>query len=423
MNWESVSKRVEEEESYVVDVLRGLIRIDTSVPPGNNYGKLMDLLEPEFKRFGCTTQRVLVPEDRDRMDAMKLSGARENLIASLASGKPPVSVYAHTDVVPADDSWSYDPFGAEIVDGKLYGRGSVDDKGPIACVLGALKVMHELGLEPKFSIDCLLCTDEEIGGQYTAGSEYLAENGYFSNHLIWLDLGAVEPVYVIGTAGSIQVDVTALGKSCHSGMNFLGINALEEMVPILNELTALKKEVEQRQSRIPSFPHPESPFTHGKMTPMFNMTVIHGGTKINIVPSECKLSIDRRTIVDEDPEEVIAEIKERVHRGKEKSKLLDVKVDVVRGYGAAEIDSDTPAVHKMKAAVKAVKGFEDLIFGGMSGSSDIASVAEALKPKKLEVAHFGVARVGDLRAHGVDEFVYVEDLVTVTKELIHYFCF
>ena len=77
----------------------------------------------------------------------------------------------------------------------------------------------------------------------------------------------------------------------------------------------------------------------------------------------------------------------------------------------------------MMEAVKAVKGFEGLIFGGMSGSTDLACVAEALKPEKLEVAHFGVARGSDLRAHGADEFVYIEDLITVTKELIHYFCF
>jgi len=77
----------------------------------------------------------------------------------------------------------------------------------------------------------------------------------------------------------------------------------------------------------------------------------------------------------------------------------------------------------MQEAVKTVKGWEGLIFGGMSGSSDIACVAAALAPQKLEVAYFGVARGSDLRAHGADEFVYIEDLVTVTKELVHYFCF
>lgn len=423
MDWNEVSERVDKEETYLVETVKKLIQVDTSVPPGENYGKLIDLMEPEFQKYGCETQRVIVPDDKERMDALKLSGVRENLVASLKSDKPPLSVYAHIDVVPGDDSWTCDPFGGKVEDGKLYGRGTVDDKGPIACVLGALKIIKEMGLEPKFSIDTLLCTDEELGGEYLCGTEYLAKNGYFSNHLVWLDLGTVDPAYVKGTAGGIQVDITGVGKSCHSGMNFLGVNALEEMVPILNELMALKKEVEQRQSRVDSFPHPESPFTHGKMTPMFNLTIMHCGTKANIVPAECTLTINRRWIPDEDPDEVVAEIEQAIQRGKEKSKLLDLKVDVMRGYGAVEIDTDTPAVHKMIESVKAVKGFESLLFGGMSGSTDLACVADALKPEKLEVAHFGLARASDLRAHGADEFVYIEDLVTVTKELIHYFCF
>jgi succinyl-diaminopimelate desuccinylase len=201
------------------------------------------------------------------------------------------------------------------------------------------------------------------------------------------------------------------------------VNALEEMVPILVELMALKKEVEQRQSRVPCFPNPNSPFTHGKMSPMFNLTIIHSGTKENIVPAECTLTINRRYIPDENPDEVVAEIEEAVKRGKEKTKLLDLKMEVIRGYGAVELDADTPAVHKMQEAIKAVQGYDGLVFGGMSGSTDLACVAEALHPQKLEVAHFGVARAAEIRAHGADEFVYIDDLVTVAKQLVHYFCF
>ncbi len=423
MDWEKVSERVDAEEQRLVETARELIRIDTTVPPGSAYRELVDLLEPKFKEVGCETQRILTPDDKERMDAVGLSGPRENLIASLKNDKPKVSVYAHMDVVPAGDGWTMDPFAGEVADGRLYGRGTVDNKGAIACVLGALKIIQELGLEPKFSIDCLLCADEELGGEYQCGAEYLARNGYFSNHLVWLDLGAVDPAYVMGTAGTVRIDVTTIGKSCHSGMNYLGVNALEGMVPILVELMALKEQVEKRESRVAAFPHPESPFEHGKMTPMFNLNIIHGGTKENIVPAECALTINRRYLPDEELDEVVAEIEEAIQRGRKKSKLLDLRIEVTPGYGAVELDTDTPAVKKMIEAVKAVMGFESLLFGGMSGSTDLACVADALKPEKLNVAHFGLARGSDLRAHGADEFVYIEDLVTVTKELIHYFCF
>ncbi len=422
MDWQEVFERVDAQEEYLVEMLRRMIRIDTSIPPGENYPKFHDLVEPEFRKFGCRTQRVVVPEDKERMALKKLSGSRENLVASLKNDKRKLSVYAHIDVVPAGPSWTRDPFGGEVEEGRLYGRGTVDDKGPIACVLGAFKVMQELSLKPKFSIDCLLCTDEEFSGHYVAGADYLARQGYFTNNIVWLDLGAVEPIYTIGTAGTIQVDVTAIGKSCHSGMNFLGVNAIEQMVPVLVELMALKEKVEQRQSRLDAFPHPQSPFDHGKMTPMFNLNIIHAGTKANIVPAECTLTINRRYIPDESPDDVVAEIEDAIARGKAKSKLLDLRTQVTRGYGAVELDPDNPAARRMQETIQAVKGWEGMIFGGMSGSTDLACVADALKPQKLEVAHFGVARGSDLRAHGADEFVYIEDLVAVTKELIHYFC-
>ena len=77
----------------------------------------------------------------------------------------------------------------------------------------------------------------------------------------------------------------------------------------------------------------------------------------------------------------------------------------------------------MRAAATAVKGYTDFIFGGMSGSTDLGLVADALKPEKLDVAGFGLVRASDIRAHAADEFVYVEDLVSMTKELVHYFAF
>jgi succinyl-diaminopimelate desuccinylase len=74
-------------------------------------------------------------------------------------------------------------------------------------------------------------------------------------------------------------------------------------------------------------------------------------------------------------------------------------------------------------AKRAVKGYENFLFGGISGSTDLGFVIEALQPEKVGVAGFGPLRATDLRAHAADEFVYVEDLVDMTKELVHYMGF
>jgi len=416
MNQEAAFAEVEKNEDYIVDLLQKIIAVDTSIPPGENYGKLIDIVEPEFTKFGLETERVVVPEDRVRQMPWDLHGERVNLVATLKNDKPKASAYAHMDVVPIDEPWTRDPFGGEVVDGKLYGRGTVDMKGSIACFLGAMKVLSDLGMEPKYSVNCLLCTDEEIG--VYPGARYLAEEGYFSNHLLWLELGAMEPIVTIGAAGSIRIDLKAFGKSCHSGMNYLGINPIEELVPVLNRLMELKRDVEKRLSRIPAFPFPGNPYD--KMTPMFNLNIIHSGTKENVVPGECELILNRRYIIDEVYEHVIAEIEEAVEKGKKESKLLDLTIKVVHSYPPLEIDPETPAGKRSRAAKKAVKGYEEFIYGGISGSTDLGFVAEALQPQKLEVASFGLVRASNILAHAADEFVYIEDLVDMTKELVYY---
>ena len=410
---------VEKNEDYIVDILKKIIRVDTSVPPGENYGKLVDIVEPEFKKFSYETERVIVPEDKVKQMPWPLSGERVNLVATMENGKPKVSAYAHMDVVPIDEPWTQDSFGGDVIDGKLYGRGTVDMKGSIACFLGAAKVLSDMGIEPKYSVNCCLCTDEELG--VYPGARYLAEEGYFSNHLMWLELGAMEPIVVIGAAGSMRVDLTAIGKSCHSGMNYLGVNAIEELVPIMQELLKLKVDVEKRLSRIPTFLLPNCPYD--KMTPMFNLNIIGGGTKENIVPGTCELTINRRYIIEERFEDVIKEIEEAIERGRKKSKLIDLSINIVHSYPPMELDRENPAIKKMLEGKKAVKGYEHFIYGGISGSTDLGFVAEALKPKKIEAAGFGLIRASKILIHAVDEFVYVEDLVDMTKELVYYMGF
>ena len=298
MKYSEAFARVEKEEDYIVDILRKIIAVDTSVPPGENYSKLLDIVEPEFQKFNFETQRVVVPEEKVAQIPYELSGERCNLVASMKNGKPKASVYAHMDVVPVDEPWTVDPFAGIVKDGKLYGRGTVDMKGSIACCLGAVKVLHELGIEPHYELDCLLCTDEEIG--VYPGSRYLVDERY---------------------------------------------------------------------------------------------------------------------------EDVVAEIQEAVKRGRKKSKLMDLKINFNCSYGPVEIDPQSPASIKMRAAATAVKGYTDFVFGGMSASTDLAMVADALKPEKLDVAGFGLVRAKDIRVHAADEFVYLEDLVSMTKELVHYFAF
>jgi succinyl-diaminopimelate desuccinylase len=119
------------------------------------------------------------------------------------------------------------PFACVVKGDRIYGRGALDMKGSIAVLLTTLGIMRELDLEPSYDLICLMCTDEEIGAY--PGVYHLALQGYVKGHTLSLELGSQDPWITVGAFGKVDVAVTTLGRSCHSGMNFLGVNAVEEM--------------------------------------------------------------------------------------------------------------------------------------------------------------------------------------------------
>lgn len=416
-DYKDVFSKVDTQDERILQHYKEVISIDTTIPPGQNYDAMVDVLEPQFQKLGFKTERVVIPDSLLKDIPLPLKGSRINLVASQDTGKEPVTIYAHMDVVPIEEKWTADPFGAELKDGKIYGRGTADMKGAIASILTAVEVMQEAGVDTKYDLNICLCTDEEIGGY--PGIWHLAKEGYVKGHMLCLESGQ-DPRISLGSAGAVDVTVTTIGESCHSGMNFLGVNAVDAMIPILNELYALKQEVEKRESDIPGPPHPDAPSS--QMTPMFNFSIINAGVKSNIVPATCKLIINRRYIPDEKYEDVAGEISAAVERGKAKSVAKDVQVDFFHLYPAMRLRGDGPQTLKMKEAAKLVHGYtdDDFIAHGSSGSTDMANVQQEMGWD--DIPFRGPGR-RESRAHGADEFVYLEDAKSHVKELIHYLAY
>jgi succinyl-diaminopimelate desuccinylase len=416
MDFASSFATVDSREASLVDRLRKIIAIDNCVPPGANYDKVLDLVEPEFKGFGFDTTRVVIPPEKVAQIPLPLKGERVNLVARLNNGKPPLSVYAHMDTVPIDEGWDFDPFGCEIKDGRIYGRGVADMKGAIASILTALEVMKTEGLEPVWDLNILLCTDEEIG--VYPGLYHLALEGYATAPMLCLE-GSQDPVLRRGSNGSLDVSITVKGKSCHSGANYLGVNALEEAVPIMVELLALKQKVEERRSALPLAPAPGAP---PNLRPMFNLDIINSGVKSNIVPANCNLVINRRFIPEEKVEDVQAEIQEAVDRGMEKSRALDVEVVFTQNYPSYYQSATHPGAKRLREALKLVQGYSDdeFVETGSGGSTDMAFIAQVLNTD--EIATVGLGRQRESKAHGSNESIRLSDAGAHVKELIYYFC-
>jgi succinyl-diaminopimelate desuccinylase len=417
---EQVFKAVEQKRDRIINLLRDLIKIPTVVPPGNNYADLVDFVEPLFKNLGFNTERVIVPDEHIKAIPYPLEGPRINLVATREHGKKEaVTIYAHMDVVPIEEPWTKDPFAGIVENGKLYGRGACDMKSGIAGMLVAFEVMNELNLTPHFNLICTLCTDEEIG--VYPGIYHLAKEGYVKGHILNTELGTQLPIIMGGVAGMVDVTIRTKGRSCHSGMNFLGINAVEEMVPILVELLKLKKEVEKRESTVPLIPALRSlGAPSDQMTPMFNLDIIRGGNKANIVPSECELLINRRYIPEENYEDIVEEIRAAIERGQANSKALDVEVTFTHANYPFKADTENQYSQKMRAALKAVHGYQDsdFVYGGASGSTDMGFVAHALNTDKF--IGVGAITLDNISAHQPDEWVRIDDLLNMTKQLVHY---
>ncbi len=408
----------------VMSVMRTFINIDTTVPPGKAYRQYVDALIPFFRNLGYSLEEVVVPEELVKLIPYPLEGPRINLVATKSFGRDKdVSFYGHMDVVPApndgEKKWRFPPFEANMIkSGKIYGRGTSDMKGAMVCLILALQIIEELKLTPKYNINVMNYTDEEIG--VWPGIRYLAEKGYVKGTVFCME-GVINPIIPIGTAGALNVIVESFGRSCHSGMNFLGINALEETIPILVELMKLKKIVEARESKnIPGLPR----FGTGEkrnMTPMFNLDIIHSGTKTNIVPDLCTLTINRRVIPDEKLEDVKKEISEAIKRGKAKSKLLDVKTTFIYDYPPMVADPNAPDITRMKKVMMEVQKVPEnkILIIGIAGSTDMGFVSEILKTK--DIIFHGVGNPGS-NDHAVNENVKLKEVLTYIKELIVFLC-
>lgn len=418
---EQIIKEVESlDAEKLMSIIRTLISVDTTNPPGNTYREYIDIISPFFKELGYTLDEIVIPDEFTKQIPYPIEGPRINLVATKDYGQESyVCFYGHMDVVPApndgEKKWRYPPFEAKMTKaGKIFGRGVADMKGSMACLLLALQIIEKLNLKPKFNIRVLNCTDEELG--VYPGVKYLEELGYVKDIVFSMD-GGIRPMIPIGTAGDLVVVVETIGRSSHSGMNLWGINALEEMIPILNELIELKKIVEKRECKdIPGVPN----FKTGEkrnMSPNLNLDMIRSGDKANIIPDLCRLTIDRRYMPDERYEDVKQEIQEAIDRGRTKSKALDVRTRYIHAYPPFRNDPNSPGNLRHKKVLSLIQQVSENEINviGTSGSTDMGTLTG------YDVIIHGLIGPGS-NTHGVNEYTKLSDAKMFIKELITFLC-
>jgi len=414
---EKLERAVERKEKELLDYLKELVRIPTFVPPGENYGKIVDMLIPVFEDFGFECKRIEMPADvyEARQKSPELSGERVNLLATKDFGaKESVDIYTHLDVVPAGEGWSTSPFEPAIKDGRIYGRGVADSKGSVASLLTALGVMNEQGLESKYNLRIALTTDEEVG--LYSGLCFFADAGLLKgDYLLCMD-GDNEGICV-ATNGVMNWEMKVYGKSCHSSAPFLGVNAIEKAMLVIEELEVLKRKVENRESKAACSPYMTETTGQKHIKPVFNVTMINGGVKENVIPPSCTLRGDRRYIPEEDIGEVIKELEDAVENIKIKHGI-ELELLCKPGYPPMFAEPSSEWVRRVQDAASDSFGVSKEITGVQGG----LDVAYAVQKTNQPVCAFGVVNWIESNAHGADENVRIRDLKDYVRFLVRLLC-
>ena len=270
------------DKDEVIDLTRELVRTPSLNPPGDTRDCASFILRT-FKK--------------ERIDAEIIEGKKGlcNVVARLPGrekGKT-LLLNGHIDVVPPGEGWTVDPFGAEIRDGHLYGRGTCDMKSGIASMMAAMIGLKRSGAAFHGEVVFMGAADEETGSEF--GTLYLLKKGVAGK----ADFAIVsEPTSLrveLGNRGLRWIDITIRGKASHAGRPHLGVNAIFYGAKLIQAIHSMKL-----RNRNEAFEIPE---------PSISVTQVHGGTKENIIPDRCELVLDRRMIPGETNETVLAELK------------------------------------------------------------------------------------------------------------------
>jgi succinyl-diaminopimelate desuccinylase len=358
----------------LVDRLRDLVRTPSENPPGRE-AEVAKRVQEYCDDLGLNTS------------IYEYEPGRPSVLARWGSGAHPVLCYcSHIDVVPAGDPtlWAHDPYGAEIHDGYMHGRGSSDAKGPVSASLEAVSALQSAGFTPRGTIAFAFVADEETMG--LKGAKPLVESGTLQS-----DMAIVgEPTslrIVRAQRGPCWFRIIARGVAGHGSAPERGVNAIKHMSEIILHL----------EETLPDISHP---IVGG---PSINVGTISGGEKVNVIPALCVAEIDRRTIPGETEDSVREQIETAIELAKKRFPEIDARVEIPVFGEPFESDENSSVVKEMSRATEEARARPPEIIG-FRGSSDARFFAEA----GAEVAICGP---GDITvAHTARESIDLEEL-------------
>jgi len=406
-------EEIERRRDDLIELTQALIRIPTLNPPGDNYREICDFLATRLRARGFIIELVRAagaPGDSDRYPRWNVVGHKEGRSAGEC-----LHFNSHIDVVTVGEGWTTDPFGGELRDGRIYGRGTCDMKGGLATSIIAAEAFIDVYADFAGAVEISGTADEETGGY--GGVAYLAEKGFFSpervQHVI-----IPEPLnkdrVCLGHRGVWWGEIETKGRIAHGSMPFLGDSAIRHMGAVLAEIEAtLYPALELKHTVMPVVPPQARQST-------MNINSLHGGQAepeagytgfpSAVVADSARMVVDRRYLIEESGAEVRQELVDVLERVKARRKNFRYELRELWQVSPTLTDRHAPIVEAVSAAIGEVLGLapEYVVSPGTYDQKHIDRIG---KLKNCIAYGPGIL---DL-AHQPDEWVAVDDMLDSAK--------
>lgn len=430
---------VDASAAEIVELERDLVRIpsvNSGTMPTGNETEVAEYVRDWLNQESITDTRILARDPE-----------RGNIIAVYPGSEPKtrLMLMSHTDVVPVEDEskWTHEPFGAEVSAGRVYGRGASDCKALLTAQMMALAILKRNDVQLTHGVRLVSGADEEHGGRWGFG--WLAahhpeslESEYAVNE------GGGTPVpqgaglaYLLGTGekGRLEVTITLRGSSAHASVPWQGVNASERLWRVLQRIENYEAEVD---TSLPIFSHLNKFGIEDKVTPenvdvviadlesssprlasllralsrmVWTPTMVSGGIKSNSVPESIRLVCDVRTLPFQDEEYV----REQIDATIGDVEGVEVDIDYMSVPNSSPFETDLAAAIQRAQALAVHRDDIQWVPAVSNGFTDSRFT------RNLGIITYGFAGAHPdddpmlARAHGTDESVGIESLISGTK--------
>ena len=322
-----------------------------------------------------------------QVDWIEPIAGRPNVVGRFGPAQPRRSILVESHIdTQGIHGMTVPPFEGGVRDGRLYGRGACDTKGPMAAALHALQpeLLHRLA-EAGVQVIYVGAVGEEKGN---VGAEQLADLQLGADEALILE--PTELAIVHAHKGAMWFEVETRGRAAHGSNPRLGVNAIQGMLKVIQGIEADVAAVQQKP------PHP----LLGQAT--VNFGLIRGGSSINIVPDRCVLEVDRRTLPGEDNAAILSRVRQQLAALEEQGLVTGWDVRAIKDGTPFETTASSRLVQRLAASCRGAG--EPGRTEGAAWYSDAGPFARTCR----EVAVFGPGSI--TQAHTVDEYIELASL-------------